>query len=171
MIENRLFTLSCQASALACTSIFIAVYYLQYITGLTPCPLCILQRLPLLAILLLSLPGALPFAAVSRLFSAPLRRFQAFLCSLMAGIGLALAGRHLWLQQLPAEEVPACGPTLDVLIEILPPFEVLQMVLAGDGSCAEVQWAFLGLSLPGWAGLAFATLGLLWLWQLFSRQR
>ena len=33
--------------------------------------------------------------------------------------------------------------------------DVIMMVLQGDGSCAEVLWSFLGISIPGWVLLAF----------------
>ena len=48
------------------------------------------------------------------------------------------------------DQVPACGPSLDYLLDVFPLMDVLQMVLAGDGSCAEVSWQLLGISIPGW---------------------
>ena len=91
------------------------------------------------------------------------------LCCLLAIAGLGLAGRHLWLQQLPADEVPACGPGLDVLLDVLPLAEALQVILAGDGSCAEVKWRLFGLSIPALSALVFGGLLVLWLWQLLRR--
>lgn len=154
------------ASLLFCLAAFAAVFYLQFVTGLKPCPLCTLQRLPTLWILLLSaLACTLPSQGALRWKQA-----IAGLCTFGALAGLGLAARHLWLQQLPPEQVPSCGPDLGELLNILPWSEALQMVLAGDGSCAEVQWSFLGLSIPGMAALAFGALALGWggllLWSL-----
>ena len=44
----------------------------------------------------------------------------------------------------------ACGPSLDYLMDVFPLAEVLSLVLSGDGTCAEVVWTFLGISIPGW---------------------
>ena len=77
-------------------------------------------------------------------------------------IGAGIAGRHAYLQSLPADEVPACGPSLDYLVDMLPIMEVLDVVLKGSGECADVSWTMLGLSMPTWLLLFFiGCLGLL----------
>ena len=75
--------------------------------------------------------------------------------------GMALAGRHVWLQSLPAEQVPDCGMGLNYMLETMPVLDVLREVLYGAGECAEVMWTFLGISIPGWALIWFTifTLG------------
>ena len=78
----------------------------------------------------------------------------------MAGIGAAIAARHVWLQNLPEDQVPACGPSLDYLMEVSPWQEVIATVLRGDGNCAIIDASFLGLSIPGWTLVAFVGLGL-----------
>ena len=75
---------------------------------------------------------------------------------LIAGAGAAVAGRHLWLQSLPADQVPECGPTLDYILEVFPLSKALQLVLRGSGECAKIEWQFLGLSIPGWTLIAFS---------------
>ncbi|MDA0979201.1 MAG: disulfide bond formation protein B, partial [Proteobacteria bacterium] len=82
-------------------------------------------------------------------------RVYGILTILAAAAGVALAGRQLYLQGLPPEEVPACGPGLDYLLDVFPLSEVLAMVFEGDGSCAEVLWTFLGISIPGWTLIGF----------------
>ena len=84
------------------------------------------------------------------------------------GAGAFIAGRHVWLQGLPADEVPSCGPGLDYMMDILPMQEVVAMVLTGSGECAEIDFMLLGLSLPAWTligflVLALAPLRMLWL--------
>ena len=149
-------------------AVLAAVYWLQFVEGLEPCPLCILQRLPLFGILLLSFVGGFVPEVTGPLGRFG-RRLLALPCCLLAIVGLGLAGRHLWLQQLPADEVPACGPGLDVLLDVLPLAEALQVILAGDGSCAEVKWRLFGLSIPALSALVFGGLLVLWLWQLLRR--
>jgi len=81
-----------------------------------------------------------------------------------AGAGAGVAGRQVWLQTLPKDQVPACGPGLDFMLDTFGLGEVLQMVLSGSGECADVAWRFLGLSMPAWVLLWCAALGLFALW-------
>jgi len=74
--------------------------------------------------------------------------------------GAAIAARQVWLQHLPADEVPACGPPLEYMIDVFPLMEVLQSMLMGTGSCAEIQWQLFGLSIPGWSIVAFSGLAI-----------
>ena len=80
-------------------------------------------------------------------------------------VGVGVAGRHVWLQNLPPNEVPACGPGLDFLMSSFPLRDVLSMVLTGSGQCATIEWSFLGLSMPAWVFLA--CLGLL-VWSILG---
>jgi disulfide bond formation protein DsbB len=54
--------------------------------------------------------------------------------------------------------VPACGPTLDYLMDMFPLGEVVTMILKGDGNCARIDAQLLGISLPGWTLITFAVL-------------
>lgn len=71
----------------------------------------------------------------------------------LAGAGFSL--RQLWLQSLPEDRVPSCGPPADYLFDALPMKEALSMLLQGDGNCAEVTWSMLGISIAGWALVSF----------------
>ena len=131
------------------------VVYIQHVLGLEPCPLCVAQRVAMVATALAFLAGAI---------HAPRGRgawAYAGVAALMAGGGIGVAGRHVWLQGLPPDQVPACGPTLEYLMDMLPFTEVVATVLRGDGNCALIDWSFLGVSLPGWSLVAFTGLALL----------
>lgn len=130
-------------------------YYAQFGLGLEPCPLCILQRLTLMGLGVVLLLATLhhPAGWGARAYGA--------LIGLIAGVGAAIAARHVWLQHLPPEETPRCGPGLDYLLETLPMNELVREVLTGSGECAEVDWTLLGLSMPEWTLLLFLGLGVL----------
>lgn len=135
-------------------------YLLEFGFGLEPCPLCIFQRVAMAGVAVVCLVGALHGPAGWG------RHVYFLLASVSAGAGAAIAGRHVWLQSLPADQVPACGPDLNYLLDVMPWAEVLAMVLRGDASCADIDAAFLGLSLPAWTLIGFVLLlaGLLWGW-------
>jgi disulfide bond formation protein DsbB len=128
--------------------------FLQHVKGLEPCPMCIFQRVAMAFAGLFFLLGAL---------HAPKRAGRwvyALLALLGCVAGAAIAARHVWLQHLPEDQVPACGPTLDYLLGILPVSEVVTLVLKGDGSCAKINAAWLGIGLPAWTCITFIGLAL-----------
>lgn len=137
--------------------------WLQHYQHLEPCPLCIFQRVAMMATGLVALVAFLhgPKGAVRRVYGG-----LTFLATLG---GMVVAGRHVWLQHLPPEDVPACGPGLDYWMETFPLREVVAKVFRGSGECAVVDWTFLGLSLPTWTLLAFVGLGVVALWQTLRR--
>ena len=137
---------------LACVGGLLLALYLQHFQGYEPCPMCIFQRIAMLGAGLAFLLGAL---------HGPKgwgRWIYAGLADLATIGGALVAARHVWLQNLPPDQVPACGPTLDYLLGMMPVMEVVQMVLKGDGNCAKIDAAWLGLSLPMWTLLAFIAL-------------
>ena len=140
------------AGFLAAAGALAFAYYLQYAQGLDPCPLCIFQRVAMAGVALFCLIGWIhgPQSVAHRVYAA--------LAGLSALAGAGIAARHVWLMHLPPDQVPACGPGLDYLIDIMPLTEVLTTVLRGDASCAEVKGAFLGISLPAWTGVYFVLL-------------
>lgn len=135
----------------ACAGAMAFALYLQYFNGLDPCPLCVVQRVAMIATGVVFLAGTLhaPAAVAGRWAYAGG-------VVLTAGFGVGVAARHVWLQNLPPDQVPACGPTLEYLMDMLPFTEVLMTLLRGDGNCALIDAQFLGISLPGWTLVAFA---------------
>ena len=142
----------------ACVGLLAFALYAQHKLFLDPCPLCIFQRLAFTWIGLFAL-----IAAIHNPQGTRMRWFYGLLVDLGATVGALIAARHIWLQGLPPDEVPDCGPGLSYMMETMPFMEAMNAVLAGDGSCAELKWSFLGLSMPGWTllwylGFGFITL-------------
>lgn len=137
------------AGFLGCVLLIGIALYMQHGLGLEPCPLCIVQRVAVIGIGVVLLVAALHNPAGWG------RRVYAGLAALVALVGLATAGRNVWLQHLPPDRVPDCGPGLDYMLEAFPLSRTLEMVFKGSGECAEVQWTFLGFSIPEWMLLVF----------------
>lgn len=128
---------------------------LEHIGGLEPCPLCIFQRVAVIAAGLVLAVAALhnPNGKVGK-------AVYGVLGLVAVGTGAFIAGRHVWLQSLPADEVPSCGPGLEYMMDILPMQDVVAMVLTGSGECAEIDFMLLGFSLPVWTLIGFLVLAL-----------
>ena len=139
--------------ALGCAGLMAYALYAQHVLGLEPCPLCIFQRMAVIAL------GCVFLIAAAHPAGAVGRRIYAVLLGGVALAGIGIAGRHVWLTMLPPERVPACGPGLDFMLESFPLREVLATVLSGSGECATVDWHFLGLSMPAWVLVDLLCLG------------
>lgn len=151
------------AGALACAGMMAFALYSQHVLLLDPCPLCILQRVAVIALGVAFLAAAIhdPQKIGARIY--------AFLTALFAASGAAVAGWHVRLQNLPADEVPSCGPGLEYMVENFPLSDVLGMVLKGSGECAEVAWRFLGLTMPTWVLISVLVLGTFAVWNNLRR--
>jgi disulfide bond formation protein DsbB len=140
---------------LACAGLLGFAFYLQLHDGLEPCPLCIFQRVAFFVMGLVFLLGAL---------HAPKgtggRRGYGVAALLAALGGIAVAGNHVRLQHLPPDQVPSCGPGLDYMLEAMPITGVIRKVMTGSGECANVDWSFLGLSMPTWSLVWFVLLAI-----------
>ena len=137
----------------------IAYFYFQKHLGLLPCPLCVSQRMFAILVGVIALMAAInnPPKTGQRIYSVVI--------GLAAIGGASISGRQVWLQSLPANEVPACGPTLGYLYEYFPLQDVLNAMFFGEGSCAEIHWQLLGLSIPAWTLVAFIAIILTCIWQ------
>lgn len=135
--------------------------YTQYFEYLEPCPLCMTQRLFYILVGLLALLGLVHYRH---------EKVYAILGALSALAGAAVAGRQVWLQHLPPDQVPACGPSLEYMLEAFPLGQTLETLLSGDGNCAEVVWTFLGFSMGEWSLACFLGLLTACIWQFFRNR-
>jgi disulfide bond formation protein DsbB len=137
---------------LACAALMAYALYAQHVLGLTPCPLCIFQRVAVIAVGVIFLIAALhnPRDVGARIYGA--------LIVLAAACGIGIAARHVWIQAQPPGTVAACGADLDFLMDIMPLTEVITKVLTGSGECGKVDWQFLGLSMPWWVLISLSVL-------------
>ena len=162
MISKRLTNL---AGFAVCVALLAYGYVLQFLDELEPCPLCVFQRVAFFGLGTLFLAAALHNPGV-----IGARIYGVFL-GIAAVIGAAIAGRHVWLQSLPPDQVPECGPGLEYMLNTFPLLETLRTVLSGSGECADVSWSFLGMTIPAWALLWFVALGLVGVARNFIGQR
>lgn len=142
------------AGFLCCAGLLGFALYAEYGMGLTPCPLCVFQRVGFVFMAVFFLIGGL---------HAPHGRGRWVYTTLVllgAVGGVLFAGRHLWLQSLPADQVPSCGPGLGYMLDAFPWAKMLKLVFTGSGECATVE-PILGLPMPAWSLLWFVALAVL----------
>lgn len=146
-------------SFFVCSSLLIIAAYLQYDIDLKPCPLCVIQRAAIITLgLLFLMGGLLPLKQRSH-------QILQIIILAIASLGALVAGKHVWIEHLPPNQIADCGASLKTLFSVLPFKEALQNVFAGTGHCAEVTWRLLGFSIPSWTLLFFITFALVSLWQ------
>ena len=149
-IANRVLYL---AGFLVICSLMAFGFYLQYVKHQEPCPLCMVQRLIFIAMLVLFLLATVQ--GPKRIGS----RIYALLISLLSLAGVAVAMRHIWIQHLPPDQVPACGPDLDYMLDTMPLARVFKELLHGSGECAAHGWTLFTLGIPEWSLLCYLALG------------
>lgn len=148
---------------IACAGLIATALFLQTRLALNPCPLCITQRVCVIAVGVIALIAAIHNPA------RPGIKIYALLQGFVAIAGIAVAGRHVWIQNLPEDQVPACGPGLQYMFNNFPFMEALSLLFRGDGNCAVVDWTFLGLSIPAWVLICCVFLLAINIWQFIRR--
>jgi disulfide bond formation protein DsbB len=132
-----------------CGGLLCGALFMEYGLGLAPCPLCLMQRIWFF------LAGLIAFAGLVHNARWGIYPLLTILASLVGG-GFSI--RQLWLQSLPPDQVPACGPSMAYMFENFPLTQVLELMTQGTGDCAQVSWQFLGITLPGWALVGFVAI-------------
>lgn len=149
MIRTRFWLSAAVFVAMAASGAILGAFFFQYVIGLTPCPLCLEQRLPYYA----AIPAALVVAALAA-FRAP---------GLVVRLGfLVLAGLMVWALALGVYHAGAewgfwQGPTSCAQPTTLArtPADMLRQIQTGPrlADCTVAAWRFLGVSLAGWNAL------------------
>jgi disulfide bond formation protein DsbB len=147
----------------ACSAMMAFALFAEHVLDLVPCPLCVFQRMAVIAMGTIFLISAIHNPAGIG------RKVYAGLLFLAAGAGVLVAGRHLWLQIMPEDQVPACGPGFGYIIDSFPFSEALAMIFTGSGECADIAWQFIGLSMPAWVLISVVILGTVALWNNLRR--
>ncbi len=162
---NWSFRAHCVVGAMACASLLGYALYVQHVLFIDPCPMCVLQRIAFAGFGLVCLLGAIHGPKRPRG-----RATYAVVAGAFAVAGGAVAANHVYLQHLPADQVPACGPGLNYLLDSFPLMDVMSKVLRGSGECATVDWTFAGLSMPEWTLISFVILLAVGLYAGFRRR-
>ncbi|MFK7853070.1 MAG: disulfide bond formation protein B [Granulosicoccus sp.] len=147
--SGRLMWLACLFSVVGLMSYAI---YAERVLYLDPCPLCITQRMFYIGIGLFALVGLIGIR------TRWVQRASSILLCLCALGGIVTASRQVWLQHLPKDQVPECGPGLHYWLENEPWLRTLSLLFKGDGNCAEVVWTFMGFSMGEWSLAWFVAL-------------
>ncbi len=153
------------AGALACAALLAYALYEQFQIGLEPCPKCIFQRIAFIAMGVFFLAGAAH--GPGRIG----RRVYAVLVAIAAVVGSIVAIRHLVVQFTPQDPLMSgCGPGLNYLLDAFPLAEAVKKAFMATGDCGDIDWTFLGLTMPAWTLIWYVLLGAGALWAGFRRR-
>jgi disulfide bond formation protein DsbB len=134
-----------------CFGLVAVALYLQHVERLAPCPLCILQRY--------AFAGAGVFFLLSGLFGGALARSGLWVSALIAGAGVAVAARHVYVVYHPSV---SCGiDVVEDFVNSLPPAQWLPQVFFADGACGAKLPPIFGLGIPEWSLLWLTVLVLI----------
>ncbi len=142
-----------------CAGMMAYALFAQHVLKLEPCNLCIFQRIAVIGMGLWFLVAALHGGATQTV-----RRIYGTLLGLVAAFGVAVAGRHVYIQSLPADEMAGCGPGLDYLMDTFPLGDAMRAVFFPTGRCSDIDWSLFGLSMPAWVLIAILPVGVVGVW-------
>jgi len=142
----------------ACAGMMGFALFAQHVLFLDPCPLCVIQRMATISLGLVFLIAGLHNAG--NLGS----KIYGVLVTLTAGLGVGVASWHVRLQNMPADDIPSCGPGFEYIVDNFPLSDALGMIFQGSGECAEVVWRLFGLSMPTWVVIGLGGLGIVGIW-------
>jgi disulfide bond formation protein DsbB len=149
---------------LACIALLAYALYEQQ-AGVEPCPKCIFQRIAFMAM------GLFFFIGAAHGPRARGRRIYAVLVAIAAVVGVVVAIRHLMVQFGPHDPLmEGCGPGLNYMLENFPIADAIKKAFMATGDCGEINWTFLGLTMPGWTLICYVVLGAGALWAGFRRR-
>lgn len=137
-------------------------FYFQWVEGIMPCPLCMLQRFVFAWLIILFFMGILLHAKRRS------RMVINVLASLASLSGVFLAGRQTWLQHFPSANGSECGVSLQYMLNALPMNEVVQKIFQGSAECTQRGMEFLYLNMAEWALIWFILFLLVSLCLLFE---
>ena len=153
------------AGGLACIALLAYAIFEQFQMGIEPCPKCIFQRIAFIAMALFFLTAAAHGPRATG------RRVYAVLVAIAATAGSIVAVRHLMVQFGPHDPLlEGCGPGLNYLLDAFPLAEAVKKAFMASGDCGEINWTFLGLTMPGWTLVCYLLLGAGALWAGFRRR-
>lgn len=151
MTRNKLILLAAAGSA----ALLLGAFAFQYIGGMAPCKMCIYQRWPHAAAIVV---GALVLALGNRNL--------AWLGAVSVLVGSGFALFHVGIEKGWWEGPSTCT---SASIEGLTPEQLMEQILTAPiVRCDEIAWEMLGISMAGWNGLA--SLGLAALWIMAARK-
>jgi disulfide bond formation protein DsbB len=151
------------AGFLVCLAMLVYALYAERVLGFEPCPLCMFQRVGVAILGAVFLLAAL-HDPTGRSGDPRGARIYGVLILLAAALPAYVAGRHVYIQSLPAGSVPSCGASLDYMVDVFPLMTVITKVLTGAGECQKIDWALFGLSMPAWVLVAVVGLGVFGAW-------
>ncbi len=140
--------------ALYCAALLFFAMILVRVVGLTPCPLCIVQRFFYALVGLSALVGYMawwPRLGV---------RAAGALVTFFAFLGWLVALRNVWLQHFPVANASDSGCAVSFGSFI----DDVVLALGGTGNCATVDWTLIGLSIADWSLIAFTGLAAAGIW-------
>jgi len=138
----------------ACAFVLLTAVFLQYVVGLAPCALCIVQRVFFALVGLTCLIAAIYNPQKVGTFVYVIFSY------LFVFAGSAAAIRQIYIQDMPLDQMPACLPNLDYMLDVLPLDEIIKLFIYGTAECAKLDWTLFGIGIPEWSLITFLGLSI-----------
>lgn len=150
---------------LICSAALIGAVIIEHRYLLSPCPMCMLQRIVFACLGFVFLVGTVFH------FKSALRYVYSIVILLFSIIGFAIAAKQFWLQYFAPPQKISCSAGLERLIEAYPILDALKIALRGSSECAAIDFTILTISIPGWSVIMFGTFIVLTIYILYLQKK
>lgn len=134
---------------LICAASLVAAHFLEYEYMVSPCPMCMLQRLVFWVL------GGIFLLGVVVNFKTAVKYLYSASVIFLASIGFIIALRQFWLQYFAPPQTSSCSASLERLINLYPFLDALKMALSGSSECSTIDFTILTISIAGWSVILF----------------
>ena len=132
----------------------ISAFYIEKKYAISPCLLCVSQRI---------IFGIEALLFLVLFFYAPkglLKWTYGILLLVGNFLGMGLSVRQIWLQNHVTELNQTCLPGIRTLVHYMPWDRVLHLLAEGDAGCGQVIFRAMGLTLTQWSLIGFVVLAI-----------
>ena len=134
-----------------CVLMLMASLFFEFVVKLTPCALCLFQRFLVVTLIIMA------FATLIRLLQKKSAIVYRVISILIAGLGMLVAWRHIWLQQNASLAMDAtCLPDISYMLKVMSLPQVAFKIFSQAGAeCSKIKWSLFGYSMPFWVGFMY----------------
>ena len=145
--------------------LLLASLYFQFFKGMTPCPLCTMQRLSFVLLGIFLLFGIFLYG------KRYARNTINVLALLASSLGIFFSARQIWVQLFPSADNSECGVSLQYMLQALPWKEVAEKVFSGTAECTQRGFEFLNMNMAEWSLIWFLVFAVMSMYLMVRKSR
>lgn len=139
-------------------SVIAGIIYFE-LTGLKPCPMCLLQQYTILIISILAF-----IATIHRPKTTGIRIYS-FVLGTLSLFGALIALKQIQIEFHPTQYKSNCQAGINSFFDNFPFIDFLKSIFTSNPDCAQIEWQLFSLSMATYSFIIFILLSTIHFWQ------